>query len=63
MMFEEAFPQKVDDLESFVIPISVGDSGLLKGVLYLGASISMMPLSIYEKLGLIGLKHLGRNSC
>ena len=43
-----------------MLPISVGDSGLFKIVLDLGASISMMPLSIYEKLGLIGLKPTGK---
>ena len=43
-----------------MIPLSVGDSGFLKGVLDLGASISMMPLSIYEKLGLIRLKPTGK---
>ena len=43
-----------------MIPISVGNSGLLKGVLDLGASVSMIPLSIYEKLGLIGLKPTGK---
>ncbi|KAK0593918.1 hypothetical protein LWI29_013653 [Acer saccharum] len=41
---------------SFLIPISVGDSDLLRGVLDLGASINMMHLSIYMKLGLEGLK-------
>ena len=44
MMFEEAFPTKVDNLGSFVIPISVGESEMLRGVLNLGASINMMPL-------------------
>ncbi|KAK0606613.1 hypothetical protein LWI29_001539 [Acer saccharum] len=56
MMFEEAFRAKVDDPGSFVIPISVGGSELLKGMLDLGASINMMPLALYEKLGLVGLE-------
>ena len=43
-----------------MIPISIGDSGVLKGVLDLGASVSMMPLSTYEKLGLVGLKPTGK---
>ena len=50
MMFEEAFQAKVDDPGSFVIPISVGESEVLKGMLDLGASINMMPLALYEKL-------------
>ena len=33
MLFEEAYVQKVEDTGSFVIPISIGDSGVLKGVL------------------------------
>jgi hypothetical protein len=60
MLFEEAYVRKVDDPGSFVIPISIGDSGVLKGVLDLGASVSMMPLSTYEKLGLVGLKPTGK---
>ena len=56
MMFEEAFPTKVDDPGSFMIPISVGDSDLLRGVFGLGASINMIPLALYEKLGLVGLE-------
>ena len=63
MMFEEAFQAKVDDPRSFVIPISVGGipisvggSELLKGMLDLRASINMMPLALYEKLGLVGLE-------
>ncbi|KAK0596864.1 hypothetical protein LWI29_019735 [Acer saccharum] len=56
MMFEEAFQAKVDDPGSFVIPISVGGSELLKGMTDLGASINMMPLALYEKLGLVGLE-------
>ncbi|KAK0584086.1 hypothetical protein LWI29_007405 [Acer saccharum] len=55
-MFEEAFQAKVDDPGSFVIPISVGGSELLKEMLDLGASINMMPLALYEKLGLVGLE-------
>ncbi|KAK0570428.1 hypothetical protein LWI29_000957 [Acer saccharum] len=53
MMFEETFQATVDDPRSFVIPISVGGSELLKGMLDLGVSINMMPLALYEKLGLL----------
>ena len=60
MLFEESYIQKLEDAGSFVIPIAIGDSGVLKGVLDLGASVSMMPLSTYEKLGLVGLKPTGK---
>ncbi|KAK0570903.1 hypothetical protein LWI29_008211 [Acer saccharum] len=52
----EVLTTKVGDSGSFMIPISVGGSKLLRGVLELGASINMMPLALYEKLGLVGLK-------
>ena len=51
MMFEEAFQTKVDDPGSFVIPLTVGESEILKGMLDLDVSINMMPLALYEKLG------------
>ena len=60
LLFEEAYMRKVGDPGSFVIPISIGESGVLKGVLDLGASVSMMPLTTYEKLGLVGLKPTGK---
>ena len=60
MLFEEAYVRKVEDPGSFVIPISISNSGAFKGVLDLGASVSMMPLSTYEKLGLVGLKPRGK---
>ncbi|KAK0579104.1 hypothetical protein LWI29_021148 [Acer saccharum] len=56
MMFEEAFQAKVDDPGSFVIPLTVGESEVLKGMLDLGASINMMPFALYEKLCLVGLE-------
>ncbi|XP_062105572.1 uncharacterized protein LOC133817167 [Humulus lupulus] len=44
-------PQKVKDPGSFTIPCTIGGSSFDKALCDLGASINLMPLSIFKKLG------------
>lgn len=45
-------PPKLKDLGSFTIPCSIGNYDFGKALCDLGASINLMPLSVYKKLGL-----------
>ena len=45
-------PQKLKDPGSFTIPCAIGNSIFEKALCDLGASINLMPLSIFRKLGL-----------
>ncbi|XP_050918812.1 uncharacterized protein LOC127136272 [Lathyrus oleraceus] len=45
-------PVKKKDRGSVTIPCTIGDRKLKKALIYLGASVSLMSLSIYKKLGL-----------
>lgn len=51
-VLEQTLPQKVKDPGSFNINILLGDNISVNAMLDLGASINLMPLSIYRKLGL-----------
>ncbi|XP_070022543.1 uncharacterized protein [Nicotiana sylvestris] len=44
--------QKMSDLSSFTIPCTIGSYAFAKALCDLGASINLMPLSIYTKLGI-----------
>ena len=44
--------QKEEDPGVFTIPCTVGSLHFAKALCYMGASINLMPLSIYKKLGL-----------
>ncbi len=44
--------QKLKDPGSFTIPCMIGNSLFEKALCDLGASINLMPLSVYKKLGL-----------
>ena len=44
--------QKKEDLGAFTIPCTVGSLHFAKTLCDLGASINLMPISIYKKLGL-----------
>ncbi|XP_075077181.1 uncharacterized protein LOC142163927 [Nicotiana tabacum] len=44
--------QKVSDLGSFIIPCTIGSYAFVKALCDLGASINLMPLAIYTKLGI-----------
>ncbi|XP_062080093.1 uncharacterized protein LOC133784817 [Humulus lupulus] len=48
----EKLPPKLKDLGSFSIPCSIGDSVMTKALYDLGASINLMPLSVFKRLKL-----------
>ncbi|GJR66376.1 reverse transcriptase domain-containing protein [Tanacetum coccineum] len=50
------FPKKLGDPERFLIPCSLQDLEVCSSLADSGASINLLPLSIYEKLGLGQLK-------
>jgi hypothetical protein len=49
-------PQKCRDPSMFTIPCVIGNRKLAKDILDFGASINVMPLSIYKNLNLGPLK-------
>ena len=51
-ILQRKLPQKLKDPGSFTIPCSIGNSIFEKALCDLGASINLMPLSIFKKLGL-----------
>ncbi|KAJ9535332.1 hypothetical protein OSB04_un001557 [Centaurea solstitialis] len=51
-IIQNKLPQKLKDPGSFTIPIQIGVSTFGKALCDLGASINLMPLSIFRKLGL-----------
>jgi len=46
------FPPKLTDLESFSIPCVIGSETIKKAMCDLGESVSLMPLSLCERLGI-----------
>ncbi|KAJ9186720.1 hypothetical protein P3X46_002263 [Hevea brasiliensis] len=55
-ILQRKLPPKLKDLGSFSIPCHIGESCSTKALCDLGASVSLMPLSIYEKLNMGDLK-------
>ncbi|XP_021645806.2 uncharacterized protein LOC110639246 [Hevea brasiliensis] len=55
-ILQRKLPPKLKDLGSFSIPFHIGESFSTKALCDLGPSVSLMPLSIYEKLNIGGLK-------
>ncbi|KAI5335319.1 hypothetical protein L3X38_025452 [Prunus dulcis] len=55
-MLQRKLPPKLEDLGSFDIPITVGDKKVERAMLDLGASINVMPYSVYQEIGLEGMK-------
>lgn len=51
-ILQRKLPQKLKDPRSFTIPCTIGDSYFEKALCDLGASINLMPLSVFRKLGL-----------
>ncbi|KAK6145939.1 hypothetical protein DH2020_019808 [Rehmannia glutinosa] len=51
-ILQRKLPQKLRDPGSFTIPCTIGDSYFNKALCDLGASINLMPLSVFRKLGL-----------
>ncbi|XP_024039413.1 uncharacterized protein LOC112098042 [Citrus clementina] len=50
-MLQSKIPQKMKDLGSFTIPCSIGTEYSGKALCDLGASINLMPLSVFKQLG------------
>ncbi|KAJ9180836.1 hypothetical protein P3X46_009034 [Hevea brasiliensis] len=55
-ILQRKLPPKLKDPGSFSIPCHIGESCFVKALCDLGASVSLMPLSIYEKLNMGDLK-------
>ncbi|XP_016706823.1 uncharacterized protein [Gossypium hirsutum] len=51
-MLTNKLPPKLKDLGSFTIPCSIGNQYVGKALCNLGASINLMPLSMFKKLGI-----------
>ena len=55
-ILQRKLPQKVKDLASFTISCTIGDLTFDKALCNLGASINLMLLSVFRKLGLREVK-------
>ncbi|KAI5338623.1 hypothetical protein L3X38_017894 [Prunus dulcis] len=55
-VLQRKLPPKLEDPGSFNIPINMGDKTVGRAMLDLGASINVMPYSVYQALGLEGIK-------
>ena len=51
-ILKNKIPLKKKDRDSFTIPVSIGEKNLGRALCDLGASINLMPLSIYKTLGI-----------
>ena len=51
-ILQRKLPQKLKDQSSFTIPCTIGNAIFEKALCDLGASINLMPLSIFKRLGL-----------
>lgn len=56
-ILQRKLPQKLKDPGSFSIPCTIGDRTFGKALCDLGASISLMPLSIFKRLGIGQIKN------
>ena len=50
-VIQRILPQKFKDLGSVTIPCSIGVVSVGKALIDLGASINLMPLSMYRRIG------------
>ncbi|XP_068649019.1 uncharacterized protein [Aristolochia californica] len=55
-ILQKTLPQKLKDPGSFTLPCTIGNSFFDKFLCDLGASINLMPLSVFRKLGLGEMK-------
>ena len=55
-ILKKKLPPKLKDLRSFTIPFSIGNALFRKALCDIGASINLMPLSIFKKLGFREIK-------
>lgn len=53
---QRGLPKKVDDPGSFTLPCSIGSLSVKNALADLGASLNLMPYSMFHKLGYSGLK-------
>ena len=53
---QRGLPKKVDDPGSFTLPCSIGSMSIKNALADLGASINLMPHSMFLRLGYSGLK-------
>ena len=51
-IFQNKIPPKLKDLGSFTIPCAIGNNYFGKALCDLGASINLMPMSVFKKLGI-----------
>ncbi|MCI10828.1 hypothetical protein A2U01_0031923, partial [Trifolium medium] len=51
-MVQGKIPQKMKDLGTFIIPCIIGDVYIGRALCDLGASINLMPFSVFKKLGI-----------
>ena len=58
-LIKQTLPQKCQDPGTFTIPCQIGHSKFENAMLDLGASINVMPTSVYTSLGLGPLKQTG----
>ena len=58
-ILQKKLPPKCKDPGTFTIPCTIGNVGIGKAMCDLGASINVMPLSIYESLNVGTLKETG----
>ncbi|XP_075507427.1 uncharacterized protein LOC142544251 [Primulina tabacum] len=52
-------PQKLQDPGEFVVPCEIGGKLVIKAICDSGASVNIMPSSLYEKFGLSRIKPIG----
>ena len=52
-ILQNKLPPKLKDPGSFTIPCTIGEQFRGKALCDLGASINLMPLSVFKKLGLV----------
>ena len=57
-VLQKILPPKLKDPGSFNVNITIGDGQVVNAMLDLGASINLMPYSIYASLGLGELKNV-----
>ncbi|CAL2256440.1 unnamed protein product [Prunus armeniaca] len=57
-VLQRKLPPKLQDPASFTSPCIIGERKFNKALLDLGASVNLMPYSMYEHLGLGELKHI-----
>jgi len=56
VIIQNKLPPKLKDSGSFSIPCIIGSEIIKKAMCDLGASVSLMPLSLYERMGIGELK-------